>query len=126
MITTKEIGNIGENAATKFLKKCGYRIISRNKHISHNEIDIIAENKEYIVFVEVKTRTANPEIYSLYGTPATSVTKAKQSRLITAANVYLSQNHTIKQPRMDVMEIWLDEEKRILKINHIENAYGQR
>ena len=123
-MTTKEIGDIGESAAARFLKKEGYKITGRNRHFSHNELDIIAENKEFILFVEVKTRTADPERYSPYGVPSSAVTRTKQLRLITAARDYLRQNPTSKQPRMDVIEVWLSPKKEVLKINHITDAYG--
>ena len=124
-MTTKDIGDIGEKAAAQFLKKDGYRIVGRNKHFSHNEIDIIAEDGTFIVFVEVKTRSIDPTCGSAYGPPSSAVTRAKQLRLIQAANAYLKQNHTKKQPRMDVVEVWLDKGSgKTLKINHIRNAYG--
>ena len=47
-MTTKEIGDIGERAAERFLKKNGYKIKGRNCHFSHNELDIIAENDNFI------------------------------------------------------------------------------
>ena len=124
-MTTKDIGDIGEKAAAQFLKKDGYRIVGRNKHFSHNEIDIIAEDGTFIVFVEVKASSVDPAYGSAYGPPSSAVTRAKQLRLIQAANAYLGQNRTNKQPRMDVVEVWLDKESgKTLKINHIRNAYG--
>ena len=126
-MTTKEIGDIGERAAARFLKKNKYKIKGRNLHFSHNEIDIVAEDKSYIVFVEVKTRsvdTSAPEYIS--EPPSKAVTKNKQSHLIEAARAYLkSEKPSKKQPRMDVIEILLDKEtQKVLNINHIRNAYG--
>lgn len=124
-MTTKEIGDIGERAAARFMKKNGYKIKGRNCHFSHNELDIIAENNEFILFIEVKTRTFSPNENSLYGVPSSALTRAKQARLINAAMTYLSQNPTSKQPRMDVIEIWLDvNKKEVVKLNHITDAYG--
>ena len=123
-MTTKDIGDIGEAAAARFLKRNGYKIIGKNLHFSHNEIDVIAEDKSYIVFVEVKTRTVS-ESHATYASPASAVTYAKQSRLISAAYDYMRQKPTKKQPRMDVIEVWLDKEtKEVIDINHIYNAYG--
>ena len=126
-MTTKEIGDIGERAAARFLKKNKYKIKGRNLHFSHNEIDIVAEDKSYIVFVEVKTRsvdTSAPEYIS--DPPSKAVTKNKQSHLIEAARAYLkSKKSSKKQPRMDVVEILIDKEtQKVLNINHIRNAYG--
>ena len=124
-MTKAEIGKLGEDTAAKYLKKNGYKIIDRNKHQSHNEIDIIAADKNYIVFVEVKTRTTGKDLYSMYGTPGSAVDYAKQQRTVSAASAYLSQHFTEKQPRFDVIEIYLDKcTFEILNLNHIINAYG--
>lgn len=125
-MTTKDIGDIGEKAAAKYLKKEGYKIIERNIHISHNEIDIVAQDDEFIVFAEVKTRTADPNNTSLYGVPSSAVTLKKQGHLIEAARAYLRKYPTKRQPRMDVLEVWLDEKQKVLKINYIRNAYGAK
>ncbi len=122
-----DVGRIGEKLACRFLRKNGYKILENNKRESHKEIDIIAANKEYIVFVEVKTRSVEADLYSDYGSPASAVNKKKQSNLIYAANAYLSNRHIDKQPRMDVIEVYLEKNSgKLLIINHIENAYSAR
>lgn len=129
-MTTAEIGKKGEKLAANFLKRNGYKILERNLHQSHNEIDIIASNKEYIVFVEVKTRTANKDLFLPYGSPATAVTKEKQKRTVRAATNYLltqSKKAKEKQPRMDVIEVYLEKETgNLLEIHHITDAFGAR
>ena len=125
-MTTKEIGDIGENIACKYLKKDKYKVVARNCHFSHNEIDIVAEDKDYIVFVEVKTRSVSSDNPFPFSSPASAVTKSKQSRLIEAACAYIKKNNISKQPRMDVIEVWIDNKtKEVIKINHIRNAYGR-
>ena len=120
----RDIGRLGEKIACKYLRRIGYKILENNKRESHKETDIIAANKEYIVFVEVKTRSVDSDLYSSYGTPASAVDKRKQSNLIFAARSYLANHHTDKQPRMDVIEVYLERNSgKLLKINHIENAY---
>ena len=126
---TVDIGRIGEDAATRFLKKSKLKIIERNIHISHKEIDIIAISKKQklILFVEVKARTVDKDLYSPFGTPASAVTREKQQRTVTAARGYMHSNpkYFDYQPRFDVIEIYLDKEDHtILKTNHIENAFG--
>ena len=126
---TKQIGDIGEAAAAKFLKKNGYKVIERNLHISHNELDIVAIHKKQrvIAFVEVKSRTVDDDLYSRFGTPASAVSKEKQARTIEAARAFLSKNtkYASLQPRLDVIEVYLKKESlEILNINHIENAFG--
>lgn len=129
--TMKERGNVGETAAAKYLTQKGFRVRARNVHLSHYEIDIIAENRDYIVFAEVKSRTV--PYLTKYGetpfaiTPAMAVTKDKQRKLITAARMYLGRYPSDKQPRLDVIEVYLQEDFnrfRVLKIHHIENAFG--
>ena len=126
---TVDIGRLGEDQAARFLKKNKFKIIERNLHVSHNEIDIIAISKKQriIAFVEVKARRVDKDLYSPFGTPASAVTKEKQRRTIEAARGYLRSNDKYFdfQPRFDVLEIYLDrEDMKILKINHIENAFG--
>lgn len=130
-MTTTDIGRYGEKLASRYLKKNGYKILEKNLHVSHNEIDIIATDKEYIVFVEVKTRSSNAnDPYLAFGTPASAVTLNKQRRTIAAANQYLygsekKTKHQKKQPRMDVIEVLLDKQSnKLIKINHIINAFG--
>lgn len=128
-MTTKDIGAIGENAAVKFLKKSRYKILARNIHISHNELDIVALHKKsgMIVFVEVKTRSVNSDLYSPFGTPSDAVTRQKQMRTIQAARGYLNANPRLNkyQPRFDVIEVYLEKEnKKIINTNHFENAFG--
>ena len=124
MLSRSEIGKHGENIACKFLKKEGYKIVEQNRHESHKEIDIIASNRDYIAFVEVKTRSVDDDLFNPYGTPASAVTYSKREKLISAARSYLRSNPTDKQPRMDVIEVYLKKgTKKVLKINHFENAY---
>ena len=128
-MTTKEIGDLGEKIAEKYLKKNRYKMLSRNLHVSHNELDIVALHKKdgMIVFVEVKTRSVENDLYSPFGTPSSAVTKQKQIRTIQAARGFLRDNPKFNkfQPRFDVIEVYLSKEsKELLKINHIENAFG--
>ena len=123
-----DIGTLGENAAVRFLKKNGYRILERNRHESHNEIDVIATDREYIVFVEVKARSTDLDGYSRYGSPASFVTKPKQERLLQAASQYLQKHRRYHhlQPRFDVIEVYVEKTtEKILNVHHIENAFGR-
>ena len=128
-MTTKEIGDFGENLAVRFLKKRHYKVLNRNLHFSHNELDIVALDKKqgFIVFVEVKTRSVERDLYSPFGRPADAVTRSKQKRTVDAARGFLHANPKMNkyQPRFDVIEVYLDKENRaLLEINHIENAFG--
>ena len=129
-MNSKGIGDIGEKKAARFLKKKGYRIIDRNKHESHNEIDIIAANYQFVVFVEVKTRTVNAKDYVSYGIAASAVNSAKQERTVKGARSFISSNPKKVKNRMirfDVVEVYLDKETLQVKgINHIENAFASK
>ncbi len=113
----RALGNKGESFAAEYYKKLGYSITAQNYSCRGGEIDIIAENDEYIIFVEVKTRSSN----SLYS-PAEAVDLRKQKRLTVAAMKFLSESESEKQPQFDVFEVYTQNE-RIYKVNRIENAF---
>lgn len=126
------VGALGEHEAAKLFKKMGYRIREMNYRFSHYEIDFIAENKDRIVFVEVKSRCCASPDDMPYGTrPVFAVTRDKQKFILYAAKAYMRDHPKIKkQPRLDVVEVFFDNEpnikkKKILKINHIPNAFGE-
>ena len=116
----KLLGAFGEDAACAYLKRRGYRIVGRNYACRHGEIDIIARNRRYVVFVEVKLRRDDS-----HGQAAEFVTTAKQRRLIAAAALWLQQNPTGLQPRFDVIEIYAPQglETKKPEINHLEDAF---
>lgn len=114
-------GRLGEKYTVKFLKKHKYKIIECNMRNRYSEIDIIAENKEYIIFVEVKTRSSGQVI-----PPSAAVNKAKQLKIMKAARYYLSYaSCSQKQPRFDVAEVFLNEKNRPERINYISGAFMQ-
>ena len=126
--TTKQIGDFGERMAVRYLRLHGYTVKERNWRSGHMEIDIIASNFTTIAFVEVKARTYTQETIDLAPPPGTAVKSEKQRLTRKAAKDYLWQHPTKKQPRMDVIEIWLvNDDKngktRVAKINHIKAAY---
>ena len=128
----QNIGNLGESLACDYLEKQGFRIIARNRHFSKNELDVIAEDEKYIIFVEVKTRSAIDVDGSDYGSAGRAVDKAKRKGTVKAAQMYLATYHGAKQPRIDVIEVYLKDsdspipQPTVLKINHIENAFDAR
>ena len=116
MDNRKNTGNVGENIATRYLERLGYRILERNLRCKLGEIDIIAKDKDEIVFIEVKTR----KILS-YGDPADSVNEPKQKHIYKAAEYYLMINDKLDDfTRIDVIEVYLDDTG--YKINHIKKA----
>ena len=114
--------------AVRYLRLHGYTVKERNWRSGHMEIDIIASNFTTIAFVEVKARTYTQETIDLAPPPGTAVKSEKQRLTRKAAKDYLWQHPTKKQPRMDVIEIWLvNDDKngktKVAKINHIKAAY---
>ena len=116
----KDTGNIGEDIVAKKKKEKGYEIIERNFRCKLGEIDIIAQDKEEIVFIEVKTR----KILS-YGNPADSVNEPKQKHIYKAAEYYLLINNKLDNfTRIDVIEVYLNNSG--YKINHMKKAIIDR
>lgn len=113
----KELGSKGETFAAEYYKKLGFTVAAQNYSCRGGEIDIIAENDEYIVFVEVKTRSEN----ALYQ-PSEAVDFKKQKRLTIAAMKYLAESGCEKQAQFDVFEVHTVN-GRIYKVRRIENAF---
>ena len=114
------IGAWGENQAEKYLKKQGYKILERNWSCRFGEIDLIAADREYLVFAEVKLRKSDA-----FARAAEFVDFRKQNRLRMAAELWLSQHETELQPRFDVIEIYAPDGEATKKpvINHLEDAF---
>ena len=108
--------NDGERLAAKHLKKLGYRIVSQNYKAKMGEIDIIAKDKDYLVFVEVKARFSR-----MFGDATEAVNTTKQNKIRAVASVYLMQKRkTEANCRFDVVAILGDEDANI---RHIEDAF---
>lgn len=124
--TEKALGKKGERFAARYLRRHGYRILARNVHCGHNELDIVAKNKEVIAFVEVKTRSFASEKEAELARPALAVDTRKRRRTIDAAFAFLRRHPSALTPRMDVMELYFTREKRpaLLRVVHIEDAFG--
>jgi len=119
----RKIGNIGERAAKKFLKKSGYKILKTNYVAVGYEIDIIAADKYHTVFCEVKTRTLGLESQK-EPRPASAVTPEKQRKIITAAKFYNGNKFSGRKMRFDIIEVFVDDAKSVKKINHLPSAFN--
>ena len=91
-------GAWGEECAAAYLRRRGYRILARNYSCRFGEIDIIAADRHYVVFVEVKLRASDRFVRA-----GAYVTTAKQARIRTAASLWLAEHETQLQPRFDVI-----------------------
>lgn len=110
-------GAYGELSVGRYLREKGYNIINANYRCRMGEIDIIASKGKYICFVEVKTREENSMLK-----PSDAVDSGKQKKIMLTAQFYLSHNKTSLQPRFDVAEVYIKNDKAA-KINYIKNAY---
>ena len=114
------LGAWGESCAAEYLKKKRYKILATGYRCRFGEIDIIAYNKKYLVFAEVKLRKTDK-----FAQAREFVDIHKQDRLRTTAALFLDQNPTHLQPRFDVIEIYapMGENTDTPMINHIEDAF---
>ncbi len=121
MYTNKKItglGKKGEDFTENYLRKNGYIVIKRNFSNRFGEIDIIAENEDYIVFVEVKTRSADAMVKG-----SEAVNNAKITRIRNFAADFLNKFETYKPPRFDVAEVTYDDFDDTFTINYMESAF---
>ena len=108
------IGKNGEKLAQEYLIKNGYKIIDTNKRFSRFcEIDIIAQDKDTLVFCEVKTRKTN-----ICGSPFEAITKSKYQNIKSGVYFYLQENPSYKKFRIDAISIILEPK---LEIKHLKN-----
>ena len=117
---TNPIGIIGEEEATKILKKKGFKVIEHNWRMGHLEVDLIAESRKEIVFAEVKARTTT------FGdkTPEEYVDENKKRRMIAAANAYIKLHRIEKTPRFDIIGILVDAEtQKVTYRGHWESVF---
>ncbi len=119
MTTKRELGIEGEEMAAKALKKGGYKIIEKNYRSKFGEIDIVAEEKDYLVFVEVKRRSSGS-----FGGPFAAIDKKKKEHMIRSAQWYLKDRRcTGRKARFDIVGIDGDELKIIQHAFIVEEGF---
>jgi len=118
-LTPPTLGERGERAAAKYLRRLGYRIVTTRRRHRYGEIDIIAVDDQTVVFVEVKTRRSSEN-----GRPAEAVDSTRQARLTRAALAFLKSHGLLEySSRFDVIEVIWPEEEQPPSINHICDAF---
>ena len=117
---TTEIGRLGETEVCRRLEQLGYSIVKRNFCIRGGEIDIIARNREYLTFVEVKLRKSDA-----FGEAREFVDARKQERIRATAALWLETHETALQPRFDVVEVYAPDgmHTKTPEIRLIEDAF---
>ena len=117
----RELGRFGERLARDTLKKRGYRILETNFRCRRGEIDIVAKQKDCLVFVEVRTKS-NLD----FGSPEESITAIKKQRLVSSALTYIDTHQDIPSLwRIDVVAIEINIEGKPERIEIIEDAVNQ-
>lgn len=112
-----DFGKEAESAAVRFLKEQGYKVIKRNYKSKFSEIDIVAEDKGVICFVEVKARHSN-----MFGEPCEAISKHKQRQISKTAICYLKENSAFQRPaRFDVVTLLYT--KDLPEIDLIKDAF---
>jgi putative endonuclease len=115
-VLNRVLGDLGERAAARHLRRRGFRVITRGYRTTRGEIDLIARDGDTLVFVEVKTRRG--------GHPLEAVTPEKERRLTLAALQFLRRYDLLEQRcRFDVIAIVWPDDGREPNIEHIVNAF---
>lgn len=118
------LGDIGEKAACRYLKLRGYKILKRNFIAADGEIDIVAESRSAIVFVEVKTRTKETQ-NEMESRPSAAVTPHKQRHILRTSKFFPKPNG--KPMRFDIIEVIYAKEnlKKPEQITHMVSAFNR-
>lgn len=114
------LGRWGEQLVAEAMRRKGWKIAAMNYRCRLGEIDLIAEGRGVLAFVEVKLRKNDA-----FGRPAEAVTRGKQAKLRAAAELYLVQHPTTRQPRFDVAEVYAPQGMHTPSpvITYLENAF---
>lgn len=117
---SKLLGTWGEALAAEYLRKKRYKIVASGYHSRFGEIDLIAQNRKFLVFVEVKLRKSDD-----FASAMEAVDRRKQEKIRVTASYYLAANPTPLQPRFDVIEIYAPDGTMTPhpQINHMEDAF---
>lgn len=111
-----EVGRRGEDIAAEYLERRGMKVLCRNFHSRHGEIDIIARDGEYTVFVEVKARSSQR-----YGRGIEAIGARKRNAVARTAQLYAYENGLLDTPmRFDAVEVDFSDGK--IKVRYLKNA----
>jgi len=116
MTTQKEIGDSGEQIAAEYLTSLGYKIITRNWHFGHDELDIVACDGDELVIVEVKSRTGEE-----FEHPSEALSNKKIRHIIEAAEAYILDHNLDLDTRFDLVTIIFQGDK--YELEHFKDAF---
>ena len=119
-MSTRAIGNLGEDFAAEVLTRMGWKILYRNYYTPYGELDIVADANGVLSFVEVKARKTGSMVR-----PAEAVGRTKQKRIARSAICYMMEHPCGLQPRFDVFEIETEKGRAfsVRSYQLIENAF---
>lgn len=121
----KRLGSLGESLACDYLAREGWQVIARNWRTRRGEIDIVARDGEWLVFVEVRTRRASASGGDPHlGRPEDSVTPRKQLQLAQMADAYLYQLPWTGRWRIDVIALEMTAADQVGRLAHYRDAVG--
>lgn len=121
----KALGQAGEDVAAAYLARQSYQIITRNWRTRSGELDIVARDDDWLVFVEVRTRRSSGSAAGpLLGTPEESITPRKQLQLVALADAYLFEMRWEGPWRIDVIALELRADGAVARLNHLRDAVG--
>lgn len=117
---SRALGRWGEAQAADWLEKRGCVLVAANWRCRFGEIDLIAEDGDFLCFVEVKLRKSDA-----YGGAGEAVDRRKQEKLRVTAQLYLAEHPTRLQPRFDVVEVYAPRGRDTLRptVRRIESAF---
>lgn len=111
----QEVGQRGEQITEDYLRSKGYVILAKNYRTRFGEIDLVAKDKETLVFIEVKTRRT-----SLFGKPEESITRKKIRHLLTAIAIFLARTVSYRTTwRFDVITITFSSSNHAPLLTHL-------
>ena len=114
----QRLGQWGERLAVAHLRRKGYEILETNYRCAVGEVDVVARQGEYLVFVEVRTRRGQE-----FGTPEESITTRKRAKLVEVAETYLQEKDLNDIDwRIDVVAVQLTSRGRLLRVSHLPDA----
>lgn len=113
MSYNQKIGNLGENIAKNFLIRKGYQIITTNFKIRSGEVDIICKKDDFLIFIEVKTRTNKT-----FGYPEESFNIRKRKRFKKAVLRYLFKTDYNGSWQVDFIGIEINKKLKKAKLRH--------
>lgn len=117
-----KLGDWGEARAADFLRNKGLRIVATNYRCRWGEVDIVAQDRDQLVFVEVRTKRS-----TIFGSPEESLSPAKMRRLTYTCQQYVQNQledgaESESDWRIDLISIFTGKGLKVERISHIENA----